>query len=199
MSLPHPCAAPTKSTLSLQTLGGLSPGVPAGRRSSSPSGPLIPELGETWFNSGGRMDGPHGGIKDCFSHGGKTIGMQSEPGWSWGHPSEGKTARGVSPHTPPKAKQREECPHTPLRRQSSERSVPTHPSEGKTARGVSPHTPPKAKQREECPHTPLRRQSSERSVPTSEGARRRGREPSASEDEGETPAAYAAGGGAEPH
>ncbi len=28
-----------------------------------------------------------------------------------GHPSEGKAARGVSPHTPPKAKRREECPH----------------------------------------------------------------------------------------
>ncbi len=81
--------------------------------------------------------------------------------------------------TPPKAKQREECPHSPLRRQSSERSVPTHPSEGKAARGVSPLTPPKAKQREECPHSPLRRQSSERSVPThpSEGKAARGVSP----------------------
>ena len=52
----------------------------------------------------------------------------------------------MSPHTPPKAKQREECPHTPLRRQSSERSVPTHPSEGKAARGVSPHRRPRGEE-----------------------------------------------------
>jgi hypothetical protein len=45
----------------------------------------------------------------------REIRMQSEPGWP-------QIIMG-----------------TPLRRQSSERSVPTHPSEGKAARGVSPH------------------------------------------------------------
>ena len=41
--------------------------------------------------------------------------MQSEAGWPqiiMGTPLRRQAARGVSPHTPPKVKQREECPHT---------------------------------------------------------------------------------------
>jgi len=70
----------------------------------------------------------------------REIQMQSEAGWPqiiWGHPSEGKAARGVSPHTPPKAKQPEECPHTPLRRQSNERSVPTRGRPVKSAPNIA--------------------------------------------------------------
>ena len=47
------------------------------------------------------MDGARGGIKDRFSSLGKTIGMQSEP----------RRPQIIHGDTPPKAKQREECPH----------------------------------------------------------------------------------------
>ena len=70
----------------------------------------------------GQMDGAHGGIKDRFSRLGKNDRDAIRGG----------LAADNNGDTPPKVKQREECPHTPPKI--------------KTARGVSPHRRPRGEE-----------------------------------------------------
>ena len=95
LSIPHHCAAHTKTTLSFQILeAALPPGIPAGRRSSSRSSVrLMPELATigaipagSGRCAGGIVRSPSFFGNDrktmpriVFPAVGKTIGMQSEP------------------------------------------------------------------------------------------------------------------------
>ena len=126
LSIRHRRKAHTKTTSSFQNLeAALPPGIPAGRRSSSPQGPLHAGIGDHWFNSGGewtvRMEGSRI-VFPPWKKRSREVWMQSEPRWP-------RIIMG-----------------TPLRKQSNERSVPTHPSESKATRGVSPHRRPRGEE-----------------------------------------------------
>ena len=97
LSIPHCREARIKTTLSFQNLeAALPPGIPAGRRSSSRSSVLyMPELATI-----GSIPAANG--RSAWRD--REIWMQSEP----------CLPRIIHGDTPPKAKQREECPHTRL-------------------------------------------------------------------------------------
>jgi hypothetical protein len=105
VSHPHHRAAPIKTTLSFQNLEAALPaGIPAGEPIQQPVRSANPGIGLHWFNSGGlwtvRMEGsrivfPALEKRSC------EVWMQCEP----------YCPRIILGDTPPKAKQREECPH----------------------------------------------------------------------------------------